>query len=152
MLQGANMSALGWRQPELYGTTTAAQLDAWMTEQAAQRGVMLEIFYTQVEGEAIGRLYRAVEEQIAGVLMNPAGFSYAGYALRDCLRALPMPCVEVHMTNIEARGMKSVTLEACVGSVLGFGVHSYRIGLDALLSHLDRTVDGAQTKPAVPDE
>jgi 3-dehydroquinate dehydratase-2 len=70
--------------------------------------------------------------------MNPAGFLYAGYALRDCLRALPIPCVEVHLTNIEARGLKSVTAEAAVGSVVGFGVDSYRLGLDALLMHLER--------------
>jgi 3-dehydroquinate dehydratase-2 len=138
MLQGANMAFLGRRQPELYGTTTAAELDALMQAQARERGVGLEIFYTHVEGEAIGRLYAAVDNGIAGVLMNPAGFLYAGYALRDCLRALPIPCVEVHMTNIEARGMKSVTAEAAVGSVVGFGVDSYRLGLDALLRHLER--------------
>jgi 3-dehydroquinate dehydratase-2 len=138
MLQGANMAFLGRRQPELYGTTTAAELDALMQAQARERGVGLEIFYTHVEGEAIGRLYAAVDDGIAGVLMNPAGFLYAGYALRDCLRALPIPCVEVHMTNIEARGMKSVTAEAAVGSVVGFGVDSYRLGLDALLRHLER--------------
>lgn len=138
MLQGANMSFLGRRQPELYGTTTAAELDAMMVEYARERAVVLEIFYTHLEGEAIARLYAAVDDDVAGVLMNPAGFLYAGYALRDCLRALPIPCVEVHMTNIEARGMKSVTAEAVVGVVMGFGIRSYRLGLDALLGHLDR--------------
>ena len=138
MLQGANMSFLGRRQPELYGTTTAAELDAMMVEYALERAVALEIYYTHLEGEAIARLYSAVDGDVAGVLMNPAGFLYAGYALRDCLRALPIPCVEVHMTNIEARGMTSVTAEAVVGAVMGFGIRSYRLGLDALLGHLDR--------------
>jgi 3-dehydroquinate dehydratase II len=138
LLQGANMSYLGRRQPELYGTTTAAELDAQMQTLAAERDVALDIFYTHVEGESIARLYRAVDEGHVGVLMNPAGFLYAGHALRDCLRALPIPCVEVHMTNIEARGMRSVTAEATVGCVLGFGVYSYRLGLDALLAHLDQ--------------
>jgi 3-dehydroquinate dehydratase-2 len=138
MLQGANMAFLGRRQPELYGTTTAGELDALMQTLARERGVGLEVFYTHVEGEAIGRLYAAVDQGFAGVLMNPAGFLYAGYALRDCLRALPIPCVEVHMTNIEARGMRSVTVEAAIGSVMGFGVDSYRLGLDALLRHLER--------------
>jgi len=138
MLQGANMAFLGRRQPELYGTTTAAELDALVQADAKARGVGLEVFYTHVEGEAIGRLYAEADEGIAGVLMNPAGFLYAGYALRDCLRALAIPCVEVHMTNIEARGMKSVTAEAAVGAVMGFGLDSYRLGLDALLRHLER--------------
>jgi 3-dehydroquinate dehydratase-2 len=137
LLQGANMSFLGRRQPELYGTTTAAELDAWMQSYASDRAVILDIQYTHVEGEAIARLYRAVDESCVGVVMNPAGFLYAGYALRDCLRALPIPCVEVHMTNIEARGMKSITAEACVGSVVGFGIYSYRWGQDAMLAHLE---------------
>lgn len=137
MLQGANMSFLGRRQPEIYGTTTAAELDRMMLDYARERGVELDIFYTHVEGEAIGRLYRAVDEGVAGVVMNPAGFVYAGYALRDCLRALPIPVVEVHLSNIEARGMKSVTAEAAIGGIYGFGVRSYPLGLDALLGHLD---------------
>ena len=137
LLQGANMSFLGRRQPEIYGTTTAEELDRMMLAHARERGVALEIFYTHIEGEAIGRLYRAVDESFVGVVMNPAGFVYAGYALRDCLRALPIACVEVHMTNIEARGMKSVTAEAAVGAVYGFGIRSYMLGLDALLAHLD---------------
>ncbi|MBK8019728.1 MAG: type II 3-dehydroquinate dehydratase [Betaproteobacteria bacterium] len=138
LLQGANMSFLGRRQPELYGTTTAAELDAMMTAHAAARDTELLIHYTHVEGEAISRLYAAVDEGVAGVLMNPAGFLYAGYALRDCLRALPIPCVEVHMTNIEARGMRSVTAEAVAGAVMGFGIDSYVAGFDALVRHLDR--------------
>lgn len=137
LLQGANMSFLGRRQPEIYGTTTAAELDRMMLDCAGARGVDLDIFYTHVEGEAIGRLYRAVDEGFAGVVMNPAGFVYAGYALRDCLRALPIPVVEVHISNIEARGMKSVTAEATIGGIHGFGLRSYVLGLDALLGHLD---------------
>lgn len=130
------MSFLGRRQPELYGTTTSREIDDWMLSLAKQRQVELKIFYTHVEGEAINCLYQAVDQGFSGVLMNPAGFLYSGYALRDCLLALPIPCVEVHMTNIEARGMKSVTAEACVGYIAGFNVHSYSLGLDALLSHL----------------
>ncbi len=68
--------------------------------------------------------------------MNPAGFCYAGYALRDCLRAVPLPCVEVHMTNLDKRGMHSVTAEAAIGVVTGFGTRSYWLGLDGLLQHL----------------
>jgi len=68
--------------------------------------------------------------------MNPAGFSYAWYALRDCLRGIRMPAVEVHMSNIERRAMKSVTAEACVGVVTGFGLRSYFHGLRALTEKL----------------
>lgn len=133
LVQGANMSRLGKREPEIYGTTTAAQLDAMLAEHARERGVALDIFYTHVEGEAIGRIYEAVDAGCAGLLMNPAGFVHAGYALRDCLRAIPIPYVEVHMSNIEARGIHSVMAGAARGTVAGFGIRSYFLGLDALV-------------------
>ncbi|MEI8403106.1 MAG: type II 3-dehydroquinate dehydratase [Alcaligenaceae bacterium] len=133
VLQGANMAYLGRRQPELYGTTTAAELDQMLYEHARTNAYDLEIFYTHVEGEAISRLYQAVDEGIEGVVMNPAGFLYAGYALRDCLRAVSFPYIEVHITNIEKRGMHSVLAEASVGVIAGFGLKSYLLGLDAML-------------------
>ena len=136
LLQGANMSFLGRRQPELYGTTTAAQLDAMLLDHAKADSYQLEIFYTHVEGEAIARLYRAADEGVQGLVMNPAGFNYAGYALRDCVLALPFPYVEVHMTNVAKRGIHCVLAEAAVGAVFGFGVHSYVLGLEAMLKLL----------------
>jgi 3-dehydroquinate dehydratase-2 len=136
LLQGANMSFLGRRQPEIYGTTTAAELDAMLLDHARANGYQLEIFYTHIEGEAIGRLYRAVDEGVQGLVMNPAGFNYAGYALRDCVLAIPIPYVEVHMSNVAKRGIHSVLAEAAVGAVFGFGVHSYVLGLEAMLKLL----------------
>ena len=100
---------------------------------ARERGFELEIFYTHIEGEAIGRIYRAADDGIDGLLMNPAGFIHAGYALRDCLRAMRFPYVEVHISNIDKRGLKSVTAEAARGVIAGFGLRSYTMGLDALL-------------------
>jgi 3-dehydroquinate dehydratase-2 len=138
LLQGANMSFLGRRQPEIYGTTTAAELDAMLLGHAQAHAYRLEIFYTHVEGEAIGRLYRAADEGVQGLIMNPAGFNYAGYALRDCVLALPFPYVEVHMSNVAKRGIHSVLAEAAAGVVFGFGTYSYVLALDAML-HLLRT-------------
>ncbi len=136
LVQGPNMSYLGKRQPELYGRTTAAQLDALLLAHARANGYRLEIFYTHSESEAIERLYRAADEKLDGLVMNPAAFLFAGYALRDCLRAVPLPYVEVHMTNIERRGIRSILAETAVGMVAGFGVRSYVLGIEALLGHL----------------
>jgi 3-dehydroquinate dehydratase-2 len=136
LVQGANMSFLGRREAHLYGTTTAAELDAMLLAHAKANAYRLEIFYTHVEGEAIERLYRAADEGVQGLVMNPAGFNYAGYALRDCVRALPFPYVEVHITNVAKRGIHSVLAEAAVGAVFGFGVHSYVLGLEAMLKLL----------------
>ena len=130
------MSYLGKRQPEIYGTTTASELDALLYEHARRNGYDLEIFYTHIEGEAIGRIYDAVENGVAGLIMNPAAFIFAGYPLRDCLRAIPIPYVEVHMTNIDQRGIKSLTAETARGMITGFGTRSYVLGLDALVAIL----------------
>lgn len=131
LVQGANMAYLGKRQPEIYGTTTAAELDAMLQKQAAARGFTLDIFYTHIEGEAIGRIYDAADAGVDAVVINPAGFLHAGYALRDCLKALKVPVIEVHMSNIDKRGLHSVTAEAALGVIAGFGLRSYAIALDA---------------------
>ncbi len=136
LIQGPNMSYLGKRQPEIYGTTTATELDAMLWAHAKAHKYSIDIFYTHSEHEAIERLYRAVDERIDGLVMNPAAFLYAGYALRDCLRAVPFPYVEVHMSNIEKRGIHSILAETGVGMVAGFGVRSYTHGLEAMLGHL----------------
>jgi 3-dehydroquinate dehydratase-2 len=147
LLQGPNMSYLGRRQPELYGRTTAAQLDAMLRAHARANKYALEIFYTHSESAAIERLYRAVEEKFDGLVMNPAAFLFAGYALRDCLRAVPFPYIEVHMTNIEKRGLHSILAETGVGIIAGFGVQSYVLGMEAMLAHL-RAMRGRRSRSA----
>ena len=149
LIQGPNLSYLGRRQPEIYGTTTAAEIDAMLREHARANEYTLEIFYTHTEGDAIERLYRAVDDRVDGLVMNPAAFIFAGYALRDCLRAVPFPYVEVHITNIEKRGIHSLLAEAAVGMITGFGVRSYILDLEAMLGHLRdhrKTRAGAASK------
>jgi 3-dehydroquinate dehydratase-2 len=144
------MAYLGKREPEIYGTTTAAQLDQLLQRHARERGFELEIYYTHIEGEAIGRVYRAADEGVDGLLMNPAGFIHAGYALRDCLRSMRFPYVEVHMSNIDKRGLKSVTAETARGIIAGFGLRSYLMGLDALLALIGDEKPGKGKKQRTP--
>jgi 3-dehydroquinate dehydratase-2 len=150
LIQGANMAYLGKREPEIYGTTTAAQLDRMLQRHARERGFELEIYYTHIEGEAIARVYRAADEGVDGLLMNPAGFIHAGYALRDCLRSMRFPYVEVHMSNIDKRGLKSVTAETARGIIAGFGLRSYLMGLDALLALIGDDKPGKGKKQRTP--
>ena len=91
-----------------------------------------------IEGEAIARLYQEVEDGIDGLIMNPAGFTYSGFALRDAiLGCTDLPYVEVHIGNLEKRGMKSALANAAIGVVAGFGLDSYRLGLEAMVAHLE---------------
>jgi 3-dehydroquinate dehydratase-2 len=136
LIQGANMEYLGTRQPELYGTVTAKELNSIVRRRARDLGVRLDILYTNTEGEAVSSIYRADRDGVDGVLFNPAGFLHAGHALRDCLRSIRAPAIEIHMTNIEKRGYGSVTAEAAIGLIAGFGVHSYILALDAMVARL----------------
>jgi 3-dehydroquinate dehydratase II len=136
LIQGANMEYLGRRQPELYGTTTAKELDSILRRRARELEIGLDILYTNTEGEAVTAIYRADRAKVDGILFNPAGFLHAGHALRDCLRSIRAPAIEIHMTNIEKRGYGSVTAEAAVGVIAGFGVDSYLLALDAMMSRL----------------
>jgi len=136
LVQGANMTYLGKREPEIYGTTTTAELDNMLQEHAEAKGYALDIFYTNVEGEAINRIYQAADNGVDGLIMNPAGFNYAGYVLRDCVKGAGLPYVEVHMTNIQKRGISSVLASVATGVISGFGIDSYTLGLDAMLNIL----------------
>jgi 3-dehydroquinate dehydratase II len=136
LIQGANMEYLGKRQPEIYGRTTAAELDAMLMTEAARRKIELKIRYSNIEGEAINFIYEADRAGWDGLLMNPAGFHYAGHSLRDCLRGISMPMIEIHISNIDKRGMRSVTAEAAVGMISGFGLDSYFLAIEAMTRHL----------------
>ena len=132
LIQGANMEWLGIRQPEIYGTTSAAQLDEMLQAEAAIRDVELTIKYTNIDGEAISWIYDASRNGVDGLIMNPAGFLYAGYALRDCLRGVDLPYIEVHISNLEKRAMKSVVASEAEGLVMGLGLDSYILGIEAM--------------------
>ena len=86
LVHGANLTFLGRREPAIYGTTTAAELDAMLQRHAREHGYVLDIFYSNIEGEAINHIYRAVDEGFDGLVMKPAGFTYAGFALNDCIK------------------------------------------------------------------
>jgi 3-dehydroquinate dehydratase-2 len=136
LIQGANMEYLGRRQPDLYGTTTARELDTLLQRRARTLGVGLDILYTNAEGEAVSAILEADRAGIDGVLFNPAGFLHAGHALRDCLKSIRAPAIEIHMTNIEKRGYRSVTAEAAIGVIAGLGVDSYMLALEAMVARL----------------
>ena len=141
LVQGANLNYLGKREPEIYGTTTAAQLDAKLYEHAKTCGYHLEIYYTNVEGEAINRIYQAADDGFDGLVMNPAGFTYAGYALKDCIKGTGLPYVEIHISNIAKRHIHCVLSEVSEGLITGFGMHGYILALEAMLEILRRKAE-----------
>ena len=133
LIQGSNMNLLGIRQPEIYGTTTAGELDKMMIEYSKNKGFDLEIFYTNSEGECIDRIVKAYHDKIDAIVMNPGGFTYAAHSIRDTIKGVRLPYVEVHISNHYERGLHSVVAPAAKGVIMGFGIQTYLFGLDAAL-------------------
>jgi 3-dehydroquinate dehydratase-2 len=140
VIHGPNLNLLGTREPEIYGHTTLAQIDSMLTAAAKQAGYELECHQSNHEGVLIDRIQEA-RGVAAGILVNPAGLTHSSVSLRDALAASELPVVEVHLSNVFAREsfrQHSYVSGVAVGVVSGFGPESYRLGLEALVGHLDK--------------
>jgi 3-dehydroquinate dehydratase II len=133
LIQGSNMNLQGVRQPEIYGTTTVEELDKMLMKYAKAKGFELEIFYTNSEGACIDRIIKAHYDKVDALVMNPGGFTYAAYAIRDTIKGLRIPYVEVHISNHYVRDIHSVIAAAADGVIMGLGIQVYFMGLDAAL-------------------
>ena len=138
VIHGPNLNLLGSREPEIYGTTTLAEIDAALVAAATDRGAEVAAFQSNHEGALVDHLQQEAP-QADGILINPGGLTHTSVALRDALVGTDRPVVEVHCSNIFSREEfrhHSYVSGIAVGVVCGFGARSYTMGLDALLSHL----------------
>lgn len=133
LIQGSNMNLLGIRQTEIYGKTSAAELDRMLLDYAKAKGCELEIFYTNSEGECIDRIIKAYRDKVDALVMNPGGFTYYGKAIGDTIKGVKMPYVEVHLSNHYEREIHSLIASAAQGVIMGLGIQVYFLGLDAAL-------------------
>ena len=139
LLHGPNLNLLGSREPEVYGRTTLADIDAALAAQAAAAGHVLEAFQSNAEHALVDRIQAAREDGTAFILINPAAFTHTSVALRDALAAVAIPYIEIHLSNPHAREpfrQHSYFSDKSVGVVCGFGADSYRYALDAALARL----------------
>ena len=139
LLHGPNLNLLGSREPEVYGRTTLADIDAALAAQAAAAGHVLEAFQSNAEHALVDRIQAARDDGTAFILINPAAFTHTSVALRDALAAVAIPYIEIHLSNPHAREpfrQHSYFSDKAVGVVCGFGADSYRYALDAALARL----------------
>ncbi|MCZ8292664.1 MAG: 3-dehydroquinate dehydratase [Hylemonella sp.] len=135
VLHGPNLNLFGRREPHIYGTTTLAQINAYLDTLAAELGVQLVTFQSNHEGALVDRLHEVIDSA-AGALINPAGLTQHGVSLHDAIKAMPFPVVEVHMSNIAAREpwrSHSIISPAVKATVQGLGWRSYTAALRALV-------------------
>jgi len=139
VLHGPNLNLLGTREPEVYGRTTLAEIDAALTRRAQAAGHSIESLQSNAEHVLVDRVQAAREDGTAFLLVNPAGFTHTSVALRDALAAVALPFIEVHLSNPHAREpfrRTSYFSDLAVGVVAGFGAASYSLALDAALQRL----------------
>ena len=141
VVHGPNLNLLGAREPEIYGTTTLAEIEAELARRAKARGATLRSAQSNVEGELVELVQRA-KGWADAIVINPGAYTHTSVALRDAIEAVAIPTVEVHLSNIHAREpfrAQSLTAAKCIGQICGFGAQSYYLGLDAALAHVEAT-------------
>jgi len=135
VIQGPNLNMLGVREQHIYGPMNLEQIHDQLKNAAAQNGVELEFFQSNLEGEIVDRVQECLGT-VDGILINPAAYSHTSIAIKDALSAVELPTVEVHISNIYKREefrQKSLTASATTGVISGFGPFGYHMGLIALM-------------------
>ncbi len=135
VIQGPNLNMLGIREQHIYGAMSLEQIHEQLKNAAAQNGVEVEFFQSNLEGEIVDRIQECLGT-VDGIMINPAAYSHTSIAIKDALSAVAMPVVEVHISNIYKREefrQKSITAGASTGVISGFGPFGYHMGLIALM-------------------
>jgi 3-dehydroquinate dehydratase-2 len=133
LLNGPNLGLLGTREPEIYGSTTLADIEQSLIAQAEGLGHRLEAFQSDAEHALIERLH-AARGHVDFILLNPAAFTHTSVALRDALLGVAIPFIEIHLSNVAAREdfrQRSYFADVAAGTIAGFGVTSYELALIA---------------------
>lgn len=136
VLHGPNLNLLGSREPEIYGRETLADINRRLVAQAKLAGASLTCFQSNHEGALVDRVQLAKKQQVAWIIINPAGLTHSSVALRDALTGVAIPFVEVHLSNIHAREpfrRHSYFSDVAAGTICGLGSQGYELALQFIL-------------------
>jgi 3-dehydroquinate dehydratase II len=139
VLNGPNLNLLGAREPEIYGTTTLADIKLLMQKSAAARGWTIDFRQTNSEGELVDWIQWA-RENASAIIINAGAYTHTSVAILDALRAAAKPVIEVHLSNLFQREVfrhHSYITPAALGLICGFGARGYVLALDALADILN---------------
>ncbi len=139
VMNGPNLNLLGVREPDHYGTETYAGLCARIRSYCEENGVEVDFFQSNHEGAMVDEIQAAMGVY-DGIVMNPAAYTHTSIAIPDALRAVKLPCVEVHISDVNAREEYrriSYVRPACIGAIVGHGTDGYLEAVDLLRKHLE---------------
>lgn len=134
VIHGPNLNMLGKREPEIYGTTTLADIDADLKKTGARLGLTVDTFQSNHEGALVEKIQNAVGT-VDGLIINPAAYTHTSVAIRDAVLLLDVPVVEIHLSNIykrEAFRHSSMLAGVVTGQISGLGVPGYTLALQAI--------------------
>ena len=140
VLNGPNLNLLGTREPEHYGTATLSQITAKLREQAEAAGLQLADFQSNAEHELVERVHSAATEGVDFIIINPASLTHTSVGLRDALKAVAIPFIELHLSNVHAREefrKLSYFSDIAVGVISGLGPIGYELALQAAIRYLE---------------
>ncbi len=135
VLNGPNLNLLGTREPEIYGATTLDDIAAMLTEQGDRLGLIVDLRQSNHEGHLVDWLHEAAERRAAAVILNAGAYTHTSVALRDAIKAIAVPVIEVHLSNPAARERfrhVSHVSPVAAGVIQGFGAKGYALALDAV--------------------
>ena len=135
------MNMHGFREPEKYGRMTLKDLEKDLYAYSFKLGVDIETFQSNFEGEIVEKIQSA-KDNFDGIVINAGAYTHTSVAIRDAISAVNLPTVEVHMTNIYKREEfrhHSYLAPVCIGQISGFGVNSYKLGLNAIVNFIKST-------------
>lgn len=138
ILNGPNLNLLGTRQPEVYGPTTLADIEALCAAKAAALGIKIVFAQSNHEGELVDILH-AARGVHAGIILNAGAYTHTSVALMDAISSIMVPVIELHLSNIHAREAfrrTSYIAPVAVGQICGFGAAGYPLAMDAILSYI----------------
>ena len=143
VLNGPNINFIGIREPGIYGKSTYNDLMQTVTDYAVTRGVEIEFYQSNCEGALVDAIQKAYFEKIDGIIFNPAAYTHTSIAILDAVKAVSIPTVEVHLSDVDSREdyrKISYIREAAVATFSGHGFKGYTMAVDFLIDYLNGAI------------